>query len=94
MRQLMWTTLLIGMAATTSVAAAQMETRCRIDGAFIKVYGDNESEQRKNCERQGGVLAEYMPHESQRQEFGERERRAGSHPGMSQMPGGGAMGRY
>ena len=94
MKQLLWTALLIGVLATNPVAAAQMETRCRIDGAFIKVYGDSEVEQRQNCERQGGVLAEYMPHESQRQEFGERERRQGSHPSMSQMPGGGAMGRY
>ena len=91
MKQLMWTVTLAGLLTATAASTMETEMRCRIDGAYIKTYGDNESEQRKNCERQGGVLAKYVPHESQ----GDRGQRGGdSHPNMGKMMGGGSMSRY
>ena len=88
MKQLIWTMALAGLAAATTVATAESEVRCRIDGAYINTYGDNESEQRKNCERQGGVLTNHVPHESQ----GDRSQHAGgSHANRNQGPGGGSM---
>lgn len=43
--------------------AAEPEMRCRLDGAYIRVYGKTEAEQRETCERQGGELTRYAPQE-------------------------------
>ncbi len=41
-------------------ASALPEMRCRLGGAYIKVYGKNEAEQKETCERQGGEFTRYV----------------------------------
>ena len=57
--------LSLALLAHVGNATAEPEMRCRIDGAYIKVYGKNEGEQRAVCEQQGGVMARFDPHEQQ-----------------------------
>ena len=59
-------TLSIALLLIAGSATAEPDMRCRLDGAYIKVYGKNEGEQRAICERQGGELTRYVapqPHE-------------------------------
>ena len=57
--------LSLALFAYVGNAAAEPEMRCRIDGAYIKVYGKNEGEQRTVCEQQGGEMTRYDPREQQ-----------------------------
>ncbi len=65
MRQLISNSVLLALLAVTGGAQADPEMRCRIDGAYIKVYGKNEAEQREVCERQGGQFTQYVQQEQQ-----------------------------
>ena len=67
MRQLVEKAMLMALLTMTAGVVADPEMRCRIDGAYIKVYGRTEAEQRETCERQGGELAPYIPHEQHEQ---------------------------
>jgi len=49
------------LAVVGNAAAAEPEMRCRLSGAYIKVYGKDESEQREVCARQGGEFTRYYP---------------------------------
>ena len=35
--------------------------RCRVNGAYIKVYGKNAAEEKGVCEQQGGEYTRYVP---------------------------------
>ncbi len=63
-RQLMKTAVVVGLITAAGTAAAVPEMRCRLSGAYIRVYG-TQGEQREVCERQGGEYTHYYP--SQRQ---------------------------
>jgi hypothetical protein len=54
-------TIVIGLSAIAFNVVAAPEMRCRLDGAYIKVYGKNEAEQREVCGRQGGEFVPYVP---------------------------------
>ncbi len=64
MRQL-FKTALIGLVVATSSAMAEPEMRCLSNGAYIKLYGKTTAEKRATCERQGGELTSYVPHQGQ-----------------------------
>jgi len=70
MRQLIGQAVLIGLLSAAGSAGAAPEMRCRLDGAYIKVHGKSEAEQREVCDRQGGEYTRYVPPEA----------RAGSNP--------------
>ena len=84
MRQLIGTAMVAGLLAVAGSASAAPEMRCRLSGAYIKVYGTTE-EQRATCERQGGEYTHYFP--SQRQS-GPDPRQQGFNAGFGQRPGG------
>ena len=65
MRQFIGRAVLIGSLTVAGSAAAEPEMRCRMDGAYIKVYGKTALEQRDVCERQGGELTRYAPQGAQ-----------------------------
>ncbi|MBI2799486.1 MAG: hypothetical protein HYX63_04260 [Gammaproteobacteria bacterium] len=60
MRQLISHSVLLALLTVTAGAQADPEMRCRLDGAYIKVYGKDEAEQRAVCERQGGEYTQYV----------------------------------
>lgn len=53
--------ILLGLLAVAGNAVAEPEMRCRVNGAYIKLYAKNEAEQRAVCERQGGEFTRYVP---------------------------------
>ena len=65
MRQFIGRAVLIGSLTVAGSAAAEPEMRCRMDGAYIKVYGKTALEQRDVCERQGGEMTRYAPQGAQ-----------------------------
>ncbi len=58
--------ILLGLIGVAGAAVAEPEMRCRLGGAYIKVYGKTEAERREVCTRQGGELARYTPAAGQR----------------------------
>lgn len=56
--------LMAALMAAAGTAAAAPEMRCRMNGAYIKVYGKNDAEMREVCERQGGEFTRYVPNAS------------------------------
>ena len=58
--------VLLGLFVAAGTASADSEMRCRLGGAYIKVYGKTEVERREVCARQGGELARYTPATGQR----------------------------
>ena len=67
MRSLFSLTFSITLLLIAGNAIAEPEMRCRLDGAYIKVFGKNEGEQRAICERQGGELTRYVAPQSHEQ---------------------------
>ena len=65
MRQFIGRAVLIGSLTVAGSAVAEPEMRCRMDGAYIKVYGKTALEQRDVCERQGGEMTRYAPQGAQ-----------------------------
>jgi patatin-like phospholipase/acyl hydrolase len=61
MQHLIQKMALITLLTLATNAAAQSEMRCRINGAYIKVYGKNEADQKEVCARQGGEFTRYTP---------------------------------
>ncbi|MSR14125.1 MAG: hypothetical protein EXR86_06065 [Gammaproteobacteria bacterium] len=59
MRQLIGKTILSGLLIISWGAVAAPEMRCLTNGAYIKLYGKTEAENREVCERQGGELTSY-----------------------------------
>jgi hypothetical protein len=57
--------LLMGMLTAAGVSAAPPEMRCLTNGAYIKLYGKTEAENREVCERQGGELTSYVAQQHQ-----------------------------
>jgi len=51
---------LVLLALAGNAWALPPEMRCRLGGAYIKVYGKNEAEQKEVCERQGGEFTRYV----------------------------------
>ena len=58
--------VLLGLFVVAGAASADPEMRCRLGGAYIKVYGKTDAERREVCARQGGELARYSPSAGQR----------------------------
>ncbi|MGD9601219.1 MAG: hypothetical protein AB7V59_05380 [Gammaproteobacteria bacterium] len=52
---------MVALMIAAGAAAAAPEMRCRLNGAYIKVYGKNDAEMREVCERQGGEFTRYTP---------------------------------
>lgn len=66
MHQLARHAVLLGLIVAANTASADPEMRCRLGGAYIKVYGKTDAERREVCVRQGGELARYSPSAGQR----------------------------
>jgi len=64
MRRTTLTWIFIGSMVGAMNAVAAPEMRCRLSGAYIKVYGKDEGEQKTVCERQGGEFTRYVPTQS------------------------------
>lgn len=83
MRQLMGT-VLVGLLTVAGTATAAPEMRCRLGGAYIKVYGKTEVEQREVCAQQGGEYTRYYPI---KQQSGSGPRQEGFKGSIGQRPG-------
>ena len=83
MRHYVRTMAMAGLLAVAwSATAAGPEMRCLINGAYIKVYGKNEAEERESCDRQGGAYTRYYAP----QESGPAQRPQGINGFMGQRP--------
>lgn len=82
MRQLIGTAVMVGLLAVAGNTTAAPEMRCRLGGAYIKVYGKTE-EQRATCDRQGGEYTHYYPPQ---QKSGPDPRQQGFNAGLGQRP--------
>ena len=72
MQKILLNVMRISLLTIAVNAAAEPEMRCRLDGAYIRVYGKTEAEQRETCERQGGELTRYAPQEQHEPNQGQR----------------------
>ena len=72
MKKLLVNAMQISLLTIAVNAVAEPEMRCRLDGAYIRVYGKTEAEQRETCERQGGELTRYAPQEQHEPNQGQR----------------------
>lgn len=77
--------ILIGLFAVHGSAFAAPEMRCRLSGAYIKVYGQDATEQREVCERQGGEFTRY---ESRTSQGGDNPRQKAMESIFGRRPGG------
>ena len=76
MQQIFLNAMRISLLTIAVNATAEPEMRCRMDGAYIRVYGKTEAEQRETCERQGGELTRYAPQEQHEPNQGQRSENA------------------
>ena len=76
MQKILLNVMRISLLTIAANAAAEPEMRCRLDGAYIRVYGKTEAEQRETCERQGGELTRYAPQEQHEPNQGQRSENA------------------
>ncbi len=84
MRRLVRTTMVVGLVAVAGTALALPEMRCRLGGAYIKVYGKTEALQREVCAQQGGEYTRYTPPQHQ---SGPAARQEGFKGGLGQRQG-------
>jgi hypothetical protein len=77
----------LAAVAVTNALAAEPEMRCRVDGAYIKLYAKDAAEQREICDRQGGVMTQYTPESNY---GGVTPPNDGFAPGKNRMPKQGA----
>ncbi len=84
MRLIVRSAVVVGLLAVAGSAMALPEMRCRLGGAYIKVYGKTETEQREVCAQQGGEYTRYYPPQHQ---SGPGPRKEGFKGSLGQRPG-------
>lgn len=83
MRQLIRASMVLALCALAGNALAMgPEMRCRLSGAYIKVYGKDEKEEREVCARQGGEYTKYYPPQG----GGSKSEQQGVNPMMGRQP--------